>query len=240
MLRACIAGLAAVLLAAGPASAQTGINLSWDDCGTFGTAAKMFACDANGDSSILVGSFSVPYPQASCIVGVTSILDLQVSGSSVPDWWMFKNAGSCRQTSLRASGDFWGGPQSCFDWNGGCGLVWMAYDVGQGGANRARITVMIAMPCTWCLPAPVSAEIYAFRLILRHDRTVGTGVCAGCQEGVCIVLNSVRPVNAGGDLGEISVPLERNYVTWQDGTPACPAAVPVRAKTWGAVKALYR
>ena len=42
MLRVCCAAAAVMLLAAGPARAQTGINLSWDDCGIRGTASASF------------------------------------------------------------------------------------------------------------------------------------------------------------------------------------------------------
>ena len=58
MLRNTIVLMAAILLlgsAAGHAAAE-GLNLSWDDCGSFGVSNKSFACNTNDAVLTLVGS----------------------------------------------------------------------------------------------------------------------------------------------------------------------------------------
>ena len=34
------------------------------------------------------------------------VLDLLTEGPAFPDWWAFKNTGTCRQSSLATSADF--------------------------------------------------------------------------------------------------------------------------------------
>ena len=36
------------------------VNLSWDDCGSHGASMRTFACNTNGGSHTLVGSFVAP------------------------------------------------------------------------------------------------------------------------------------------------------------------------------------
>src|SRR5262245_55026161 len=66
------------------ASAQEGINLSWDDCGSTGTAVKTFACDTNVGSHVLVVSFASATGLEQ-LDGVEAVLDLQTSGTALPE-----------------------------------------------------------------------------------------------------------------------------------------------------------
>ena len=114
--------LAAALIAvtANPSHAATGINLSWDDCGSAGVSAKSFACDNNAGTHVLVGSFEFSYMSTGIdsLLGVSAVLFIDVSGDSVPDWWHFKQPGTCRESSLSllmnfpamtACADYWAG-----------------------------------------------------------------------------------------------------------------------------------
>ena len=60
---------------------------------------RSFACDTNSGVQQLVGSFAIPFDVAQ-VSGNEVVVDLGFAGNSVPSWWQFKSAGSCRQTSL--------------------------------------------------------------------------------------------------------------------------------------------
>ena len=81
---------------------------------------------------------------------------------------------------------------------------------------------------------------------MGHALTTGEGtVCGGCAGSACLVLNGMwirrQPGAVGGDV-LLSEPGtgQANWATWQGGTGADCAAVPVRAVTWGRLKGLYR
>jgi len=73
---------------------------------------------------------------------------------------------------------------------------------------------------------------------------VGTGSCAGCTDGACIVFTSQKLTEPLG-VGDYTItsPALRQYVTFQSGGAlggGCPAVVPTQNRTWGSVKSLYR
>lgn len=229
------------LLVVSPVLAQTGLNLSWEDCGTSGSSEKAFDCNTNEGSNTLVASFAVE--TGYCLLGSIGVLDLQSSEAELPLWWQFKNAGSCRQGALNASADFSGGPSTCqFMWDRFSIAAGVAsYEVGFGAPNRARIKVLVVSQDLECWPTPIGTEIYAFKLTINNQQTVGEGSCAGCQDGVCVVFNSLQLIQYSGFPRPIlDTPLDRSFVTWQAGIPNCPGATPTRNRTWGAIKMLYR
>lgn len=234
--------VAVVLMSSGrPTLAQTGVNLSWDNCGAFGAESKSFACNTNAGSSTMVGSFAAP-PGIVCSPGLEMILDLETSGDVLPNWWMFTNAGTCRQNNLGLSLEFTAGPADCADYfMGSAGLALTQYVGPSSALNRARIILYGLDTFEVCFGSTPGVETYAFKLTLSHDKTVGSGSCGGCGDGVCVVLNAIKfyPSFFSGEV-TLTTPLTRNYVTWQAGIPNCPAATPVRSRTWGAVKSLYR
>src|SRR5690349_16915507 len=95
------ASLFATLLAlalAAPAYAvqQQGVALRWDNCfGDWGSGIKSFACDTNIGSERLVLSYTLDHDKSD-ISGLELVLDVVYDDVSVPSWWMFRNAGSCR------------------------------------------------------------------------------------------------------------------------------------------------
>jgi hypothetical protein len=231
------------LLGAATARAQGGINLSWDDCGASGTANQSFACDTNADSSVMVASFVVDVG-GPCFVGTNAVFDLQVAGGSLPDWWQLKNPGTCRQKSLRALGP-WQRGVSCLDPAAFCGGTpgVASYSIGFGGPNRARILTSYSVACTACLETAAGIESFAIELVIRHDKTSGSGSCDGCLMAACIVLNSIGVYASNPtpwDHLELSKPLQRSYITWQGGDGDCPGSTPALNRTWGALKSVYR
>ena len=243
MKKTLLLGSMLLALSASIASAA-GLNLSWNDCGTFGAANKTFACNVNTGSDVMWGSYVAP-EGTTAITGNEMVLDLQSAAAVLPAWWQFKNPGSCRQTSLSAAfaanasgncGDYWSGQASG-------GLASYNLNVIPGQTNRARVLLVCAVDQSLAAPLTGGSEYYSFSLTLNHAKTVGTGSCAGCTDPVCIVLNEIKltqPVGVGDY--RIQNPASRNYVTYQSGlvSGGCPAVVPAQNRTWGQVKSLYR
>ena len=245
--------LLAALCRAAPASGQHGaINLFWDDCGASGSLRKTFACDTNTGAHVLVGSFIAPGYLVS-VSGWTASLELQSACPAYPDWWKMRT-GYCRNGSLNSSFDFTSGPTSCFDyWQGGAmGMVSMDDPAGRG----AVVTLQCAWPVLDPRAGPIEegTHVYAFKMVVNNAKTVGPGSCAGCQDDLCLVLKSIlihqTPGTPEGDrwLGN---PDLSQVAAWQGGswswnhlqpggvcTGDCPT--PVRARTWGQIKSLYR
>ncbi len=235
---------AALLMAASIASAgdPSGINLSWDDCGTTGANTKTFACDANaGAPLVLVGSFTPP-ANVNAFLGIDAQIDITV-GTQLPDWWKH-GGGSCRTTTgLAASFDFTSGPFTCIDFFGGQAAGGFAYDSEYGAPNRARFRMQAAIPTGTEGPLTVGTQYYAFKANILKSKTTGGGSCAGCLNEACIVFNSIQlfqPLEANND-PFITAEEDQNWVTYQSiSILDCPANTPTRNKTWGQVKALYR
>lgn len=237
-----------VLALAVTAAEAGGINLSWSNCGTLGTANRSFACNTNSTAapSTLVISY-MPPPGITSLVRMEAVLDLQSASSTLPPWWSFRSAGSCRQTALSATADFTT-VSGCADyWQGGATGAVPAYTTPSprpgAGPNTARIWIYFALPTMDAGPVNSQLEYYGARITINNMKTIGTPSCAGCLDPVCIVLNEVQLAQDFALPGvRLQTPIQRNWVTWQGGIVAggCPAATPARNHTWGAVKAMYR
>ncbi len=228
-----------------PAAQAAGINLSWNDCGIYGAVSKTFACNSNTlTGAVLVGSYQTP-PGSTAITGNEIVIDLVSAGSTLPAWWMFKNAGTCRQTALSSSADFTSGPFSCGDYWAGLAAGGLASYMTpyQSAPNRARIFLVYAVAIANAMPMDDTIEYYSFKLTLSGAKTVGSPSCAGCMDPVCLVLSQIKATQPAG-VGDYRLqnPLERNHVTWQGGAVwgGCPGATPTHNATWGSVKSQYR
>jgi len=241
------------------ASAAEGMNLAWNHCFGEGTGVQnlTFACNTNTGKNVMTGSFvlGVNFPQA---IGFEVVLDLASASASLPAWWSFRNAGSCRPTSLVA--DVVADPIDviCVDWSAGqaagglasyCTIAAECLD-HPTSPNVARVKIAAAVAEEANQNLAAGTEYFAFHLSLEHAKTVGTGSCAGCETPVCIVLNSINIVRmndvAAHKLTTPTVP-GSNFVAWQGGgvpvvgsVSGCPAATVTRRSAWGAVKSLYR
>ena len=226
-------------------AAAAGLNLSWNDCGAAGTQNRNFACNTNVGNNILIASFVAPTGLTE-VTGNEVVIDLQTSGAVLAPWWEMKT-GSCRAaSSLASSVDFTVGPFTCYDyWQGGA-VSGHVEDLYATGPNTARIKLVVALPAGSPLitAIPAGLEVYSCKFTINNAKSTGLGACAGCFDGACIVLNSIRitqtPVAPGGNKF-LSNPDLRNWVTWQGGGVAlCPEATPAKNRTWGSVKSLYR
>jgi hypothetical protein len=232
-------------LTAGLALAGAGsLNLGWNDCGGLPASLnRTFACNTNaGLINTLVGSFVAP-SFVNAMSANEMVVDIQSAGVALPAWWGMRATGTCRSnTSLLINLDFTGGPFSCFDYWAGGASGGISEDVPVG--NRARIKLLAALPAgsPGITSIPEGTEVYSFKMNVNNAKSAGLGACAGCSEGVCLVLNSIK-INQAGGIGDkfVSTPGTRNYATWQGGGVVdCYAATPAKNTTWGSVKALYR
>jgi hypothetical protein len=235
---------ALVALTAGIAAAGNGgINLGWNECGGDpSTLNRVFACNTNAGINTLYGSFVAP----SCVTAMSAneiVMDVQSAGLALPLWWGMRT-GSCRAAaSLAGNFDFLANVV-CYDyWQGGA-IGALAEDAPAG--NRARIKGVFALPAgdARITSIPEGTEVYSFKANINNAKSSGLGACAGCLEGVCIVLNSIKinqPVTEVCGSKFISTPAVRNTATWQGGIAGdCLNATPAKNTTWGSVKALYR
>jgi hypothetical protein len=242
-----------------PSFAAEGVNLAWNHCLGEGTGVQnvAFACDNNTGSHVMIGSFVLGHDLAA-VIGAEVVIDLAAASPSLPAWWMFRNVGSCRQSSMSANFVEDATDVVCQDWAGGAAAGGLASYCTIAGecvdhpttANVARVKVGSAVAPQNAVDLVAGIEYFDFNLLINNQHTVGTGSCAGCETPVCIVLNSIRVVPEG-DIGSrtLTTPIApgTNFVTWQGGgvpvvggVAGCPAVTAAHGSTWGAVKSLYR
>jgi hypothetical protein len=252
-----------ILLALGPISAAHAGNeiyLRWDNCLTDGgTYNRVFACDTNSGTEVLVGSFRLDEAVAQAS-GLSAIIHLASPGyPTLPAWWSLRPAG-CRPGSLTASFTPPATSTACVDRWQGMGIGGVSY---EDGGNVGRILVLAAVPAGSEFAIPAGQEIFAFQLRINHARTVGAGSCAGCSAPVCIGWGEARitPSATGVCIMGVDTPDNGSNVTWQPGGVAttngachpiqgccgplitnvsCFSATPALDRTWGSIKTLYR
>ena len=135
---------------------------------------------------------------------------------------------------------------------GTCGNIWQdnptlsvfAVQQGVNGPNKVRLNGGAAIPAgSEIVVAADGAELIVSKVTITRAKTVGTGSCAGCLTGACIVLNECKLQQPAG-IGDYTVTNAAtpgsNFVTWQNGMAQCPLPTPAQNRTWGAVKNLYR
>jgi len=239
--------VAAMLFVASSALAG-GLNLGWINCiSEGGFANRTSACNLNGGTNQLVGSF-VPSINLTGVTGIEIVFDLIVGDgtSNIPPWWEVNGTGACRGSSLVCNGTVNAANAICIDWaNGAAAGGLAAYNTGGSIAianqpAHRRIVAGLAVPANAAADLTADQEYFAVNALINNAKTVGTPNCAGCLTPVCIVLNSVNAV-IGTDVGELitsGTSATSNFATWQGVGPSC-ALVPTKNATWGQVKSLY-
>jgi len=252
-----------IALCATVASAAPGVAMRWDACyggGTLGTGAtnKNFACNTNSGSNVLVGSFQLGSDLLG-VSGVEIVVDVATAGASLPAWWTFKNAGSCRTSSLGVGGSpAFARSGICDDWSGaptGATGGLAAYSVGVNGPNTARILAGLAVAPDALQDLSGGVEYYAFSATITNTKTVGANSCAGCSTPACLVCNSIKvatPPQPGQPDASVTLSgpmngIDSHFSLWQGGAgvtvgakQGCPLAVSTHSRTWTTVKQLYR
>lgn len=242
--------LALAVLVPGVSHAQpAGVALRWDRChGEGGRSIRSFACDTNAGEETLVASFMTG-ANMPAVTGLESRVDFWLCPDQhphgctptqpLPEWWHFRNAGSCRRSALRLSPVTDTESPVCPDWASGqaSGAIG-AHQVDFAGPGTARIALITAVPQASAPTLDGTREYFAFTLRVTHDRTVGDGACGGCQLPLRIILDSINVVTpVPEDNRRLSGPLDHvdsNLVIWS------PAVVPTRKASWAGVRALFR
>lgn len=206
-----------------------GVNMRWTRCyGDGGVLNRTFACNSNLGSSLVAGSFVLDAP-LSQVTANEMVIDITTAAPSLPAWWQFKNAGTCRQTSLSFNTSANPSDLVCVDWeqgmaSGGIG----AYTVGTLGPNTAQIRAILAVPTSSAMDLSAGPEYFSFNLVINNLKTVGTGSCSGCQTPACLALSSMKVYFDGSNSTmTLTTPangMTSNYVFWQDGTGIVPFA----------------
>jgi len=253
----------AALMFAMPALAGPGLHLSWDHCAADGRVAnKAFACDTNAGSELLVLSFDPPEAKAD-VSGLELTVHIKSSSASLPEWWRF-TAGTCRVTGMSydLSPAVAGTCEYPLSPNAAGGIG--AFQPDWFGPGSLRILALAAVPQADAFAVTPGQDHFAFALVLRRIRTVGSGACGGCSTPVCIGFGHLRLTGtvSGTDIdmyaGGVGLGGSDATVTWQSAfvrdytsifertfeyvSMTCDPdnTVPVRTSTWGAVKSLYR
>ena len=239
----------ALLALAVPAFAQPyppQVNLSWDDC-VLGAYAvdKGNACTSSTQVVGLMFASFAPRDTMPKYEANISIIDLQTSAATLSPWWNFTAAG-CRPTGLSISADFTAGPFSCADFWAGQASTGLAYETPSPSiptANSARIHTVCGVAETGAGEIDNGSLWYAYKLTLSKIKSTGTGSCAGCLDGACIVMNQMNLSQPAPVPDEVLTQGPQQFVTYRGGAGSghlCPASTPTRKSTWGSVKALYR
>lgn len=231
------------------AGTPSGINLSWTDCSTFGTQDRTSLCTSNTGASIIVASL-VASPGLDSVVAITAVVDFTSATDPLPAWWQMSATG-CRNTSVSASFAFTT-YVNCIDyWNGqGLGISDYQVDsfVSSGTAsptNHARFRGTCGIPTSNSSQMTPGMEYYMAAVVINNQRTVG-GTCPGCLTPACIVLNAIETYQPyrGPGIPDLTFndppPGGRAFVTWQGGVGVNCSTIPVKNRTWGQVKSLYR
>ncbi len=250
------------------AHATDELHLRWDACsGDGGTYNKTFACDVNTGTDVLVASYRLDSP-ASPVAALEAGISIGSVGAVIPSWWQFKNTGTCRATSLALDAVPPPTAANCLDlWGGNAAGGIAQYTTGTTAfpppyTNSALVKLVLAVPEAMSFTVPANQEVFAFRLVINHARTVGSPSCAGCGEPMCLGFSYASLTPTSGTPRRLisgeDTPLNGSRATWQPGGSAsaiaggwptghsaygwvvCEAATPVRDRTWGTIKSLYR
>lgn len=214
-----------------------GMNLAWNDCGAFGQSNETFACNTNSGFHTLIASFVPPADMS--LFGTDLTIFLSTSQPALSPWWNMTTTTGCRPTAFSTNSIFTSGPFNCVDpWNGSAAGGQLYTYQYLGDLQTARIRANNAVPGS--VPVLAGTEYYDMNLLIGNQKTVG-GACAGCADGICIVLQTMTLAGPSGNpLYVLTSPVVSQFVTFQSSAPSCPAATPTRSSTWGQLKSLYR
>jgi len=209
--------------------------LSWDACGAE-VLAKKFACDTNdGTARLVVSAFrdSVGFVTSA----FTCSLDVVVAQHQASTWWQAA-LGQCRSGSITSSIVPASQDNSCTDSWGG--VLAMGMDLTYLPGQSTLSLSIVGADLTGTVRMQPLLETFVVSIDVDFGRSVGTSACEGCSSGACVVLRRVTFHDEGGSV-VVPMPLRQgqSMLVWQTTLSACQTT-PIRNRTWGAIKALYR
>src|SRR5262245_56977318 len=148
MMRHAFFTLSTLALCARCASAGGGINLSWDDCGPYGSISRTFACNTNAGTNVIVCSAIAPVPMSQ-FIGMAATIELVADQPTLPSWWSLDAVTGCRgatPSALSIDLNFVAGPFNCRDLWAGNASGGLNYVSGGVAPNRARLRMVCAVP----------------------------------------------------------------------------------------------
>src|SRR6185503_7635031 len=124
------------------------------------------------------------------------VVDIATASASLPDWWKFVGAGTCRQAALSIAAHDGSACPDMFGLQASMNIA--AYQMGLHGASRGRILCVNAVQTSLIVDLFAAQEYGIARWTIQNTKTVGTGACAGCLTAACIVFNSANITTEGG------------------------------------------
>jgi hypothetical protein len=229
--------------------AAPGVDLAWNQCrGKAGAVtSRTSACTSTAGTQVLYASVNPP-SGINELEGEEIYIDYMEQGGSLSCWWNF-SSGTPRAGALTAL--FLPNPDGNGDATvlcGSCtaapctpnpndGYYFLAHGASGGGGgivtgpDTGQLKGIVAIQAGTGVAVPADVQQYACGFRITNALT-GAG-CAGCNNGVTLVLARVTLTQPGVPNVDVTNANVGNSVTWNGGTPT-------RKATWGAVKALYR
>lgn len=206
-------------------------RLSWDGCDPIvqnkdysGPASYRLICSIS-DSSIPNSGHE------------SEIIFRPSTNPGFPDAWRFDPSG-CQAGLLQVSSS--GVSKACQPYNGGDALIASEFDY-DSGSGEAVMTVNAIYDE---FSADPSRRHVLWRADFDHTGSQDgsdspAGGCGSAGDPMCII---IREIGILIFTGTVPVPLDSDYVTWNDvsNLGGCPGSVQAQATTWGRVKTLYR
>ena len=202
-------------------------------------AFALLSAPAPAPASAKAQSGSVAPEGIEHLLGVYVRIDVVACGNAT--WWQLWNGGSCRGLAMQLVPVPPDNAVACTDpWQGQT-LGSVGYTFQYNSAydySVARMRVIVSIPESAAMPLTPGSEYFAFRLRLSHQKAVGDAACTGCANAAAIFASQM--LLGDNDRGDVPIDVGGPSTSWQaPGATAC-IPDPVRNRTWGAVKSLYR
>lgn len=108
--------------------------------------------------------------------------------------------------------------------------------------RHRQLVIALAVSVAALQDLTANIEYFSCNIVIDHQKTIGAGACGGCAGSVCLVLQKIK-VNTGVLPNDLTLSggttPGSDMAHWQGSGADCNL-VPVKNRTWGEVKAMYR
>ena len=234
-----------------PTNAPAGLDLTWGSCSRDGGTTNVNVDCTQSHVYHLVANLQVPR-RVDCAVGMTAQFDMQIEGyvETPPFWHMEQGGCNYGGLSVSASVGAIGGTCSAVSLADSAIGGMSAYGAGVRGPNRPLFFVFLTRTSgAWLLQPGINYYVFDLRVATTASDKAG-GTCPGCQAKVAIVWNTADVFAIEGPGGQgpcydndllVENPGDVGWcATWNGASDETCATTPVRNRTWGQIKAIYR